>query len=98
MHSDKIFLTPDSMTWDPYSDHFAQNEESMIDYEGNMVESRYRKRYKSNEYEICSISLEQYEAKVDECISKSDAWCDTTWEYKSSIQEEAAAVADKIMQ
>ena len=28
---DKIFVTPDSTTWNPYSAHFASNEEAMLD-------------------------------------------------------------------
>ncbi len=31
-HCDKVFMTPDSTTWDPYADHFASNEEYMLDW------------------------------------------------------------------
>ena len=37
-HNDRLFLTPDSTSWDPYAEHFASNEESMLDWEGNMME------------------------------------------------------------
>ena len=36
-HCDKILITPDSSSWDPYSEHYAQNEESFIDWEGNIT-------------------------------------------------------------
>ena len=28
---DKVFLTPDSSNWNPYSDYYTQNEESKLD-------------------------------------------------------------------
>lgn len=31
MNCDKLFITPDSTNWDPYSSHFGANEESMLD-------------------------------------------------------------------
>jgi hypothetical protein len=34
---DKIFLTPDSTDWNPHCESFAKNEESMLDFEGNMA-------------------------------------------------------------
>ena len=42
---DPIFLTPDSDNWDPYAEHFASNEESMVDWEGNMAPKRHRKEH-----------------------------------------------------
>ena len=41
-YTEPIFLTPDSDNWDPYSEHFRQNEESMTDWEGNMAPKRHR--------------------------------------------------------
>ena len=40
-----IHMTPESLTWDPYSEHFSANEESMLDYEGNIMDEGYRKRH-----------------------------------------------------
>ena len=40
-----MFLTPDSTSWDPYDEHFASNKESMLDWEGNMMEQRHRKQH-----------------------------------------------------
>ena len=39
---DPVFLTPDSDTWDPYSEHYASNEDTMLDWEGNMNNKRLR--------------------------------------------------------
>ena len=40
-----LFLTPDSLNWKPYSEHFASNEESMLDWEGHIQDKRYRKKH-----------------------------------------------------
>ena len=39
---DPILITPDSEAWNPYSTHFAENEDSMVDYEGNITTGRHR--------------------------------------------------------
>ena len=46
---DKLFLTPDSTHWDPYSDQFALHEDSMLDWEGNMIVSRSRPKHNLGE-------------------------------------------------
>ena len=40
---DKIFITPDSTSWDPYSSHFADNEEAMLDSEFEIVQNPDKK-------------------------------------------------------
>ena len=32
-----IFITPDCATFDPYSEHYSQNEDAMLDWEGNII-------------------------------------------------------------
>jgi hypothetical protein len=44
-YGDPIFLTPDSDNWDPYSEHFSDNEDSMLDWEGNMHMKKRRKEH-----------------------------------------------------
>ena len=39
---DTILLTPDTDSWNPHSDHFASNEDTMLDWEGNMQPKRMR--------------------------------------------------------
>ena len=34
---DTIFITPDSASWDPYSDHFGKNETAMVDHNGELL-------------------------------------------------------------
>ncbi|MEM7463144.1 MAG: hypothetical protein AAF362_10750 [Pseudomonadota bacterium] len=41
--SDVYLLTP--TTWNPHSDAYAFNEENMLDWEGNMRESKYREQH-----------------------------------------------------
>jgi Reverse transcriptase (RNA-dependent DNA polymerase) len=40
--SDILMITPDGTHWDPGMDAYARNEESMLDWEGNLVEPRDR--------------------------------------------------------
>ena len=35
-YKEPIFLTPDSNNWNPHSDHYALNKDSMLDWERNM--------------------------------------------------------------
>ena len=45
MESDEVYmLTPNGESWNPHTDAYARNEENMLDWEGNMVEERYRLR------------------------------------------------------
>ena len=67
-HCDKLFMTPDSTTWDPYADHFALNEESMLDWEGNMLDQRYKTKHI---LDMPSISVADYQAQVDLAIASS---------------------------
>ena len=61
-------MTLEIASWDPYSDHYALNEEAMLDWEGNMIGSRLRKKYKESNAMIDCINLEDYENLVDETI------------------------------
>jgi len=69
-HCDKFFMTPDSTAWDPYAEHYASNEESMLDYEGNMQEWRYQKKHILDMPSI-SVATTNYHAHVDMVIASS---------------------------
>lgn len=34
---DQIFMTPDSVTWNPYSEHFVRNEGAMLDCNDKLI-------------------------------------------------------------
>ena len=73
-HCDKVFLTPDSSTWNPYSPHYAENEAAMLDWEGRLVEQRFRKKYKKNDdlySDVSSVELKQWNAHIDSIIVDS---------------------------
>lgn len=40
--SDTLLITPDSPDWNPHSDVFARNEESFLDWRGDIVQPRHR--------------------------------------------------------
>ena len=74
-----ICMTPDGAQWDPYSEHYAANEESMIDAFGEMVEQRFRKRHclgigsvSSVKAEICSAIIDNNMAMTDQFPSFHD--------------------------
>ena len=69
-HCDKLFMTPDSTSWDPYADHFASNEESMLDWEGNMLDRRYQTKHILDMPSI-SVATADYQAQVDSAIASS---------------------------
>ena len=41
---DVLVMTPESHSWNPHSDVYAQNEDNMLDWEGNMLESHHQPR------------------------------------------------------
>ena len=67
---DKVFITPDSDSWDPYSDHFASNEDSLLDYNGDVIDDRRRKRHRLDDYsDVLPSSI--YESYVDSVIASA---------------------------
>jgi hypothetical protein len=37
-----VFITPDSVTWDPYASHYVENEAAMLDSNGLIVDHNTR--------------------------------------------------------
>ena len=35
-----VFLMPDSSVWNPHSTHYAEEEEGLMDHEGNIIEKK----------------------------------------------------------
>ena len=65
-------ITPDASDWDPYSEHYASNEESMLDWEGRMIDRKYRKK-QIVEISSLSVTVGSFEGEVDKCIN--DSFC-----------------------
>ena len=42
---DKIFITPDQGHWNPYCESFSLNEESMVNYNGDLVNINHHTNY-----------------------------------------------------
>lgn len=95
---DVIMLTPDSTNWNPYSDHFASNEESMLDWEGNMIEQRYRKKHIIDMPSI-SVAMARWDEAVDTAIASSvsinHALRDTTLTHDSIAMKESMDFAQR---
>ena len=43
-HSEVLVLTPEGHSWNPHDSSYADNEESMVDWRGHMVEPKDRTR------------------------------------------------------
>ena len=77
---DKIFITPDSTVWNPHCESFAKNEQSMLDFEGNMIESRRRTNHimerepedYSDDYELSAVTADTWNEAVD--LTMDDAF------------------------
>ena len=39
---DKIFITPSSASWNPYSEYFPRNEQTMLDYDDGLATPTYK--------------------------------------------------------
>jgi hypothetical protein len=72
---DKIFITPDSSHWNPYCPSFCLNEESMLDYNGDIADKSRRTHHLmdvDDEYPvIASVSISEHDAAVDNIITYS---------------------------
>ena len=75
---DKIFLTPDSMDWNPHCLSFEQNERNILNYEGTLSDpSKWTKlsmQIDDNSdkiFEIASISSAKWEESIDTNISSA---------------------------
>ena len=70
-----IMLTPDSKQWDPYDESYADNEESFLDWRGELQQAVPRKRRLIfDDADVCEINVtsERYEAAIDAIISGND--------------------------
>jgi hypothetical protein len=48
---DDVYLLTPNGQWNPHSDSYSKNEENMLDWEGNLVEKKYRKEILLSEVE-----------------------------------------------
>ena len=83
---DKIFITPDSGQWDPYSDHFAANEAAMLNHEGVLIQKN--DRHPSIEAPLVDSylnlpSIKVVDATIDEIISTGIDNCELAYQPQS---------------
>jgi len=71
----EIIITPDSTDWDPHNESYALNEESMLDWNGDIMEMRYRKRYIIEQplsgADVASVTIASFESQIDENLAKA---------------------------
>ena len=69
---DKIFITPDSTLWNPYSDHFSHNESAMMDCDGEINTYTDRNNHLVDETDLTYETLptvSSLELAIDKVIS-----------------------------
>ena len=90
---DPLFLTPDSASWDPYSDHYSKNEDAMLDWEGNIMEPRFRKKQMLELHEpeelhdisSMTVTIGSVEASVDTILGEAFKACYIDGRYNNDI-------------
>ena len=72
---DKVFMTPDSASWNPHCNSFARNEESMLDFEGNIAQPSRRTRHlmepDKDDSSMPEVSALDWDSAVDANVSTS---------------------------
>jgi hypothetical protein len=75
--SEEVYLlTPTN--WNPHDNAYAENEQSMLDWEGNMIESRHRTQILLSDIKVdamtaASVQVSATEStKIDELLQRSD--------------------------
>ena len=79
---DVLVLTPQGQTWDPHSTVYEDNEENMVDWQGNMIEPRHRTRIivdelpNANDAMVASIMISKIESKIidDNIVHQDDTF------------------------
>ena len=74
-HKPYLFLTPDSISWNPYYEHCANHEESMLYWEGNIQERKDRKKHIIDAPESRPISESYFEERSDMATSGASNIC-----------------------
>ena len=68
-----IFLTPDTPDWNPNSDCYACNEESMLDWRGEIIEKKDRHTVLLEESDIGAVSGETLQEPSDLSVMENKA-------------------------
>ena len=58
-------------TGGPYLSHFAENEESMLDWEGQLQHTKFMKRNAYDKLFVSSVTMDIYSDAVDSVIANS---------------------------
>ncbi len=74
-----VFITPDSVTWNPYASHYAENKAAMLDSNGLIVEHDTRlPQVLFTEADLCKlygepVAWDEFNDAIDQvCASKDE--------------------------
>ncbi len=75
---DKLFITPDASDWNPHCTSFASNENTMLNYAGELTSKHRRSNIlmeteneADNIFEIAKVTSDHWEAHIDSNISSA---------------------------
>ena len=72
---DKIFITPDSTSWEPHSQHYSSNEEAMMNIEGEIIAQDERVNNIVDDHEVGYKpfpTVSEVNAKIDKILEMDD--------------------------
>ena len=85
--SDKIFITPDRQSWNPYCTSYQLNERSMLNYEGEITHANRREHHlvdhENEDPQVASISSATFNSVVD--TNASEAFCSSKQTHFNSL-------------
>ena len=91
-----LHATPRGPNWDPNSDHYAKNEESLLDYDGDIVQSPRMIELEIPEYENIDISEIRVEQIMNDAIRDGPDLLNNEFETSSPYEEPPMSVEGKV--
>ena len=93
---ERIFITPDSPSWDPYSDHYISNKESMLEHEGNMIDHQYRKKNIVDMPPAISVSIAAFDSEIDRIIDIHNIYPEQQEDSQSMAQTDMLGIVSAL--
>ena len=87
---DYILLTPDGPDWNPHTDVYARNEEQFLDWQGEIIQPKERRKILIEDSDEADVFLSSMEADYSCCSPQENEAID-------AICEEATVMATEVL-
>ena len=96
-----LHMTPQGETWNPNSDHYATNEDSLVDFEGDIIQEPDRIELELPEFEFdpmqpINVSAVQYEELVNDAIRNAPDLLNNEFDSPSHFDDPPMTVEGKV--